>query len=93
MSDDERENCPAEHLTFSRDDTIVRRGLASTPGALDLRMDCADCGMWAIVRYIPGYSLFGLHDRMFDIAPGRHAAPFEAYVRAIRATEDKRKTS
>ncbi len=90
---DEREDCPAEHLTFSRDDTIVQRGLSSTPAALDLRMDCADCGTWAIVRYLPGYSLFGLHDRMLELAPGRHAAPFEAYVRAIRAAEEMTRTT
>ena len=103
MHHDERLDCPAEHLTFSIDTnafdsvfggmpahlvTPEEYNAARSPGGVDLRMDCADCGTWAILRYRSDYPLNGLHESVEHYAPGRHAAPFEAYVRAIRAAEE-----
>jgi hypothetical protein len=84
---DEYLDCPAEHMTFELDDTLVSRGYAKAPGAADLWMRCQDCGTWAILRYHPDYPLDGLHERMRELAPGRHASQFEALVRGIRARE------
>src|SRR5258707_6441483 len=104
---DEREDCPAEHLTFSVDDgtfagvfsgmpphlvTREQYAAARSQGGIDLRMDCADCGTWAILRYRSDYPLDVLHESVEHYAPGRHAAPFEAYVRGIRAAEEKQRT-
>ena len=95
MTHDEREDCPAEHLSFTPT-VMVTPGYSRTPGVLDLRMDlrmdCADCGTWAIVRYHPGYPFDGLHEKLANLAPGKHTAPFEAYVRSIRAREEMRTT-
>ena len=85
---DEREDCPAEHLTFKRYD-VVALGYSTTPGAEDIRMDCPDCGMWAILRYDPTYPLDGLHEKLANLAPGRHASQFEAVVRGIRREEGR----
>ncbi len=90
MTQDEREDCPAEHLVFSRDDSVVLHGYSTTPGACDLRMDCADCRTWAIARYHPDWPLDSLFAYLQNIAPGKHTAPFEAYIRAIRAAEETR---
>jgi hypothetical protein len=94
---DEVIDCPAERLTFSRDTntydeifggmprhlvTPEEMAVNRKPGGMDLRMDCADCGLWWIMRYHPDYDIDKLHDNIN--AMGRHKAPFEAFIRGVR---------
>ncbi len=51
-------------------------------------MDCADCGMYAIVRYHPDFPLDRLYEKLANLAPGRHVVPFVKFVLAVRVQEE-----